>query len=78
MTARMVLLAGLLCFALLAGLTLYTPDAHAAGFASGESKVGLGELFGKKREATGVGPSRTQLAVTIGATVVMVLVVKYL
>lgn len=50
-------------------------DAYAATDAA--EQTGLGSVF-KKREATGVGPTKTQFAITVGATVVMIAVVKFL
>ncbi|MDX9973983.1 MAG: hypothetical protein RBU21_13445 [FCB group bacterium] len=62
-------------FALLVG-TFATPT-YAAPAKLAESKTGLGEVF-KSRDATGTGPTKVQLALTFGATVVMIGVIKYL
>lgn len=77
MNRRMLLTCVLFGFLLAVMLTTFVTPTYAQGKKLAESKAGLGEVF-KARDATGVGPSKAQLALTFGATVVMIGVVKYL
>jgi heme A synthase len=77
MNAKAVVAVGVLCVVLAVFLGTFVSTTYAAAAGTEEPKTGLGEVF-KKREATGVGPTKTQLAITIGATIVMIAVVKFL
>lgn len=77
MNKRMLLTCVLFGFLLAVMMTTFVTPTYAAPGKLAESKAGLGEVF-KAREATGVGPNKMQLALTFGATVVMIGVVKYL
>lgn len=74
MSKRAIVVAASLCVLLAIFLGTFVPPAYAV---EAPAETGLSSVF-KKREATGVGPTKTQFAITIGATIVMIAVVKYL
>lgn len=75
MTPKRIMAASLLLFVLTVFLCSFA-STPAYGVEAAE-QTGLGSVF-KKRAATGVGPTKVELGITIGATIVMIAVVKFL
>ncbi len=73
MNPKSAIAVGLLCLIVAVCLFSFVEPAHAQ---TDTPQTGLGEVF-KKREATGEGPTKAQLALTIGSTIVMIAVLKY-
>ena len=74
MNPKSAIAVGLLC--LIVAVCLFSIVQPAYAQVDDAPKTGLGEVF-KKREATGEGPTKAQLALTIGSTIVMIAVLKY-
>jgi hypothetical protein len=67
----------LLCLILLLSFVALTPPAHAQADPSLANQSSLGNLFSRDAYDETMGPTKTQLILTLAATVVTIAVLKY-
>lgn len=77
MNSKRVVCATLLCLILALHLVAFVPTAHAQADPSMANQSGLGTLFSRDAYDETMGPTKTQLAITAAATVIMIAVLRY-